>query len=92
MPRIKHTTEQIIAKLRKAEILFAEGKQIDEVAKILEVNKLTYYRWKKEYGGLQTEQARKLKELEKENFRLKKLVANLALDNDILREVNKGNF
>jgi transposase len=84
--------EQIIAKLRKAEILFAEGKSIDEVVKFLQVTRHTYYRWKKEYGGLQTEHARRLKDLEKENARLKKIVADLALDNDILKEVNKGNF
>ena len=92
MPRIKHSMEQIIAKLRKAEILFAEGKSIDDVAKILQVTKHTYYRWKKEYGGMQTEQAKKLKDLEKENARLKKLVAELSLDKDILKEINKGNF
>ncbi len=92
MPRIKHSMEQIIAKLRKAEILFAEGKSIDDVAKTLQVTKHTYYRWKKEYGGMHSEQARRLKDLEKENARLKKIVADLSLDNDILKEVNKGNF
>ncbi|KAB2832580.1 MAG: transposase [Caedimonadaceae bacterium] len=92
MPRIKHSMEQIIAKLRKAEILFAEGKSIDEVAKTIQVTKHTYYRWKKEYGGLQSEQARRLKDLEKENARLKKIVADLSLDNDVLKEINKGNF
>lgn len=92
MPRIKHSMEQIIAKLRKAEILFAEGKSIDEVAKTIQVTKHTYYRWKKEYGGLQSEQDRRLKDLEKENARLKKIVADLSLDNDVLKEINKGNF
>lgn len=92
MPRIKHSMEQIIAKLRKAEILFAEGKSIDEVAKTIQVTKHTYYRWKKEYDGLQSEQARRLKDLEKENARLKKIVADLSLDNDVLKEINKGNF
>lgn len=92
MPRIKHSMEQIIAKLRKAEILFAEGKSIDEVAKTIQVTKHTYYRWKKEYGGLQSEQARRLKDLEKENARLNKIVADLSLDNDVLKEINKGNF
>ena len=92
MPRIKHSMEQIIAKLRKAEILFAEGKSIDEVAKTIQVTKHTYYRWKKEYGGLQSEQARRLKDLEKENARRKKIVADLSLDNDVLKESNKGNI
>lgn len=92
MPRVKHSTEQIIAKLRKAELLLHEGKSVDEVVKLLEVNRLTYYRWKKEFGGLQLEHARRLKELEKENARLKKLVANQALDIDVLKEINKGNF
>lgn len=92
MPRKKHSTEQIIAKLRKAEILLAEGQSIDDVARALEINRLTYYRWKKEYGSLQLDQAKKLKDLEKENQRLKKIVADQALDIDILKEVNKGNF
>ncbi|EQC45220.1 putative ISBp1, transposase A [Bacteriovorax sp. BSW11_IV] len=69
-----------------------EGKTIDEVVKALEVNRLTYYRWKKEFGGLLLEQARRLKELEKENARLKKLVANQALNIDVLKELSKGNF
>ena len=92
MPRVKHSTEQIIAKLRKAELLLHEGKTVDETVKLLEVNRLTYYRWKKEFGGLQLEHARRLKELEKENARLKKLVANQALDIDVLKEINKGNY
>jgi len=92
MSRVKHSMEQIIAKLRRADLMLSEGKTVDEVAKALQVNKLTYYRWKKEYGSMQTEQARKLKDLEKENARLKKLVAELSLDKDILKEINKGNF
>ena len=92
MPRVKHSVEQIIAKLRKAEILLSEGKSMDEVAKLLQVTRQTYIRWKKEYGTLQLDKAKKLKELEKENARLKKLVADLSLDNDILKEVNRGNF
>lgn len=92
MPRVKHSMEQIIAKLRKADLMLSEGKSVDDVAKALQVNKLTYYHWKKEYGRMQTEQARKLKDLEKENARLKKLVAELSLDKDILKEINKGNF
>ena len=92
MPRIKHSMEQIIAKLRKADLMLSDGKNVDEVVKALQVYKLTYYRWKKEYGGMHSEQARRLKDLEKENARLKKIVADLSLDNDILKEVNKGNF
>ena len=92
MPRVKHSMEQIIAKLRKADLMLSDGKNVDEVVKALQVNKLTYYRWKKEYVGMQTEQAKKLKDLEKENARLKKLVAELSLDKDILKEINKGNF
>ena len=92
MPRVKHSTEQIIAKLRKAELLLVEGKSIEQVVKVLNVTKNTYYRWKKEYGNLQVDQAKKLKDLEKENACLKKLVANLSLDNDVLKEVNRGNY
>lgn len=92
MPRKKHSMEQIIAKLRKAEILLAEGKSLEYVIKVLEITRQTYYRWKNEYGGMQSDQAKRLKELEKENNRLKKIVADLSLDNDILREVQKGNF
>ena len=92
MARVKHTTEQIIAKLRKAELMLVEGKNIDQVVKNLGVTKNTFYRWKKEYGNLPVNQAKKMKDLEKENARLKKIVANLSLDNDILKEVNRGNF
>lgn len=92
MPRIKHSMEQIIAKLRKSEIMLAEGSTLDEVLKSLGVTKQTFYRWKKEYGSLQMDKAKKLKELERENERLKRLVADLSLDNAILKEVNKGNF
>ena len=78
MPRKRFTSEQIISKLREAEVALAKGKSI--------------YRWRKEYGGLKIDQAKKLRELEKENARLKKLVADMALDNDILREAASGNF
>lgn len=88
----KHSMEQIIAKLRKSEIMLAEGKSLEQVLKSLEVTRHTYYRWKKEHGGLQSDQAKRLRELEKENQRLKKIVADLSLDNDILKEVSKGNF
>ena len=92
MPKKRFTSEQIIGKLREAEIALAKGKAVPLVCRQIGVTEQTYYRWHKEYGGLKVEQAKKLKELEKENARLKKLVANMALDNDILREAASGNF
>jgi putative transposase len=87
-----YTPEQIINKLREAEILLSQGETIGIISKKIGVSVHTYYRWRKEYGGLRIEQARKLKELEKENARLKKLVADLSLDNAILKEAAEGNF
>jgi transposase-like protein len=81
------TSEQIIMKLREAEVLLSQGQTVKEICRVLEVSEQTYYRWRKEYGGLNTTQAKKLKELEKENARLKKLVADISLDNAILKEV-----
>jgi transposase-like protein len=92
MPRKRFTSEQIIGKLREAEVALAKGKPVAVVCKHLGVAEQTYYRWRKEYGGLKVEQAKKLRELEKQNARLKKLVADMALDNDILREAASGNF
>ncbi len=86
------TPEQIIKKLREAEVLLSKGEKVEQVIRKLGVSDVTYYRWRKEYGGMQVEQARKYKDLEKENARLKKLVADLSLDNAILKEVSKGNF
>ncbi len=88
----KHSTEQIIRKLREAEVELAKGRSVREVGKQLEVTDQTYYRWRKEYGGIRTDQARRLKELERENGRLKKVVADLTLDNVILKEAASGNF
>ena len=85
--RKKYTSEQIIMKLREAEVLLTQGKDTTEACRVLEISEQTYYRWRKEYGGLDTTQAKKLKELEKENTRLKSLVADLSLDNAILKEV-----
>ena len=85
--RKKYTSEQIIMKLREAEVLLTQGKGTKEACRVLEISEQTYYRWRKEYGGLDTTQAKKLKELEKENTRLKSLVADLSLDNAILKEV-----
>ena len=92
MPRKRFTTEQIITKLREAEVELSKGKAVPVVCKQLGVTVQTYYRWRKEYGGLQVDQAKRLRELEKENARLKKLVAEQALNNDILREAASGNF
>ena len=85
--RRSYTPEQIITKLRKAEILLSQGKTVKEASKLLEISEQTYYRWRREYGGMDVTQAKKLKEMEKENTRLKKLVADLSLDNAILKEV-----
>ena len=87
MPRKQFSSEQIITKLREAEILLSQGMTVVEAARQLEISEQTYYRWRKEYGGLDTTQARKLKQLEKENLQLKKLVADISLDNAILKEV-----
>ena len=85
--RRSYTPEQIITKLREAEILLSQGKTVQEASKLLEISEQTYYRWRREYGGMDVTQAKKLKEMEKENARLKKLVADLSLDNAILKEV-----
>ena len=87
MVRKRYTPEQIINKLREAEILLSQGNTIGVVCKKIEVSDYTYYRWRKEYGGMRVDQAHRLKELEQENSRLKKLVADLSLDNAILKEV-----
>jgi len=92
MGRIRFTPEQIIGKLREAEVLLGQGMSIGEAIRKLGVSEQTYYRWRKEYGGMRVDQARRLKELETENSRLKKLVADLSLDNAILKESLRGNF
>ena len=92
MPRRAFTAEQIIGKLRQAEILLSQGSTVTEASRKLGVTDHTYYRWRREYGGMRVEQARRLKELEKENIRLKRLVADVSLDNAILKEAAKGNF
>ena len=92
MPRKRHSPEQILRKLREVEVALAKGDTVARAVRQIEVTEQTYYRWRKEYGGLKVDQAKKLKELEKENARLKKLVADMALDNDILKEAASGNF
>lgn len=92
MPKKGYTPEQIINKLREAEILLNQGDTIAIVSKKIGVSEYTYYRWRKEYGGLRIDQAHRLKDLEQENSRLKRLVADLSLDNAILKEAARGNF
>jgi transposase-like protein len=92
MPRKNYTAEQIISRLRQVEVKLSQGISTEEAIRSIEVSQQTYYRWRKEYGGMRTSQAKKLKKLEKENLRLKKLVADLSLDNAILKEVSEGNF
>jgi transposase-like protein len=92
MGRKTYSAEQIINKLREAELLINQGATVVEASRKIDITEQTYYRWRKEYGGMRVEQARRLKELEKENSQLKKLVADLSLDNAILKEVTKGNF
>ncbi len=92
MVRKGYTPEQIINKLREAEIHINQGISIAEASREIGITQQTYYRWRKEYGGLRIKQAKRLKSLEKENTRLKKLVADLSLDNAILKEATEGNF
>ena len=87
MTKRRYSPEEIISKLREAGVLLSQGKTVVEAVRVLGIAEQTYYRWKKEYGGLDKTQARKLKDLEKENLQLKKLVADLSLDNAILKEV-----
>ena len=92
MGRRRHTPEQIITALREAEVGLAGGKTVGMVSRELGISEQTYYRWRKEFGGMKVDQARHLKDLERENARLKRAVANLTLDKLILEEAAKGNF
>jgi putative transposase len=92
MGRKKHAAEEINNKLREAEVLQAKGMSIEEVMRQLGVSDATYYKWRKEYGGLRIDQAKRLKEMEQENTRLRKVVADLSIDNAILKEAARGNF
>jgi len=92
MPKKNYTPEQIINSLREAEVLLSQGNTTAEAARQLGITEQTYYRWRKEYGGMRINQAKRLKELEKENSRLKRLVADQALDNAILKDVAQGNL
>ena len=92
MGKRKYTTEQIISKLREAEVLQSQGQTIAFVCNKLMITEQTYYRWRIEYGGIRIDQAKKLKALEEENKRLKKIVADLSIDNSILKEASRGNY
>ena len=92
MKRKRHSPEQVIQKLRDADAMLASGKTMGQVCKALEVSEQTFHRWRNQYGGMKDGEAKRLKELEDENKRLKKVVAELALDKDILQEALKGNY
>ncbi len=92
MVRKRYTPEQIIRLLRQAEVLSSQGRNVSEICREIGVIENTYYRWRKEYGGMRVNQAKRLKELERENSRLKRAVADLTLDNLILKEASEGNF
>ena len=90
--RRRHTPEQIIRKLREAEAMQAAGKTIGQIVQSLEISEQTFHRWRNQYGGMKAEEAKRLKQLEEENRRLKKMVADLLLDKDLLQEALKGNY
>ena len=92
MARRRHTPEQVVRKLHEGEKLLNEGKDLAEALKHLEISEPTWNRWRLQYGGLKADEAKRLKELERQNARLKKIVADQALDIDMLKEVNRGNF
>ena len=88
----RYTSEEIISTLREAEVFLNQGSTVGEICRKLGISEQTYYRWRKDYGGMRVDQAKRLKELERENARLKKFVVNLSLDNDILKGATRGNF
>ncbi len=92
MPKKRFTSEDIIHKLREAEVMSVQGKTVAEISRQLGVTEQTYFRWRKEYGGLKIDQAKRLKELEQENARLRLALSDAVIDNQILREVSRGNF
>ena len=92
MARKRHTAEEIVAKLRQADVLMAQGRQVADAVRAIGVTEVTYYRWRNEYGGLKGDQVKRLKELETENTRLRRAVSDLMLDKLILAEAAKGNF
>jgi putative transposase len=92
MKRRRHSSEQVIRKLREADRMVGEGKTIPEVARALEISENTYHRWQRQFGGMKADDAKRLKELERENARLKRIVADQVLENEALKEVAKGNW
>jgi transposase-like protein len=92
MPRKKYKAEDIVSKLRQVDVLVAQGNKVPDAVRSIGVTQVTYYRWRREYGGLQMDQVKRLKELELENQRLRKAVSDLTLDKLILAEAAKGNF
>lgn len=92
MSKKRHTAEEVVTKLREADVLVGKGQTIDEACRQLGITNQTYYKWRKEYGGLQVDQAKRLKELELENGRLRKVVADLVMDNTILKEAARRNW
>ena len=92
MSRKRYTPEQVLGMLRQAEVELAQGKRIGEVCRSLGISEQSYYRWRKEYGGLELDQAKRMKELQRENVRLKRLVADLALEKQVLKDVASGNL
>ena len=92
MAQKRHSVDQVISKLRRADVELGKGKKVPEVCKQIEITEQTYYRWRQKYGGMQPEMAKQLKSLEKENARLKKMVAEQALDMEILKEAAKGSW
>jgi putative transposase len=92
MPRKRHKPEEIVAKLRQADVLISQGKPVADAVRAIGVTEVTYYRWRQEFGGLKTDQVKRMKELEAENTRLRRAVSDLTLDKMILAEAAKGNF
>jgi len=92
MPRKHHKPEEIVAKLRQVDVLVSQGQNIADAIRRIGVSEVTYYRWRQEFGGLKTEQVKRLKELEMENSRLRKAVSDLTLDKLILQEATRGNY
>jgi len=88
----KYSAEQVVSKLREADVLIGKGQTVADVCRQLQITDVTYYRWRKEYGGLSIDQAKRLKELEAENIKLRKVIADLSIDNAILKEASRGNF
>ena len=92
MAQKRHSVDQIISKLRRADVELGKGKKVPEVCKLIEIKEQTYYRWRQKYGSMQSDMAKQFKALQKENARLKKMVAEQALDMEILKEATKGNW